>query len=340
MSFQLKQYILDKIDQSEIFAKYLGIDKSEIHYCIINTNEKIKNPLRDDSDPSLGFKWYGDKLIARDFADKKYRGDIFQIVGIVLDKNCNNPSDFVDICSDIIDNCTGENRNKSRVIKVEHKIHKKEHLDIEFISRRFNKSDYKFYENQGITEEYVDAYIRCADSYFLNGWKAPYKYKTADPCYVYDVNPNCLKLYFPYRGKRDTRFITNNRIPIECIDEITQNDYLFITKAFKEKILFHRMMNHYNLKNINVIPLASESAVLTDDIYNLLKSRTNIKIFSILDTDKAGIESMLSMENQFNIEPIFFTQGYNAKDPTDMVKETNYKTVLNRFGQILDIILK
>ena len=97
-----KDYILNTLDQVHIYSVFLNIPETEINNCICLRNYKISNPLRYDPNPSVSFKWYGNKLIFRDFADYRYRGDVFEIVGLILKKNCTNNKDFIEICSNML----------------------------------------------------------------------------------------------------------------------------------------------------------------------------------------------------------------------------------------------
>lgn len=104
----LKKTILNDYDQITIFATYLEIPESDINYCLENKSNKISNPLRIDRDPSLGFMTTIDKqtniykLKMYDFADPYYRGDCFDLVGIVRSLNSNKGAEFITICNDII----------------------------------------------------------------------------------------------------------------------------------------------------------------------------------------------------------------------------------------------
>ena len=73
-----KDYILNTLDQVHIYSVFLNVPETEINNCICLRNYKISNPLRYDPNPSVSFKWYGNKLIFRDFADYRYRGDVFE----------------------------------------------------------------------------------------------------------------------------------------------------------------------------------------------------------------------------------------------------------------------
>ena len=333
---KLKEYILNTFNQEIIFSKYLNIPIEDISFCIYNRGAKIRNTLRHDVNPCLSFRYYGNKLIARDFWDTRYRGDIFEIVGIILNKNCNNPLHFNQICEDIINTCQNINNEKIRYTQHEEDLlSKKDQLVIDILPRRFNTFDYEFFIKQGLNKKVIDNYIQVVHEYRLNNWKAKYHYSIKDPCYAYIVNPNCYKLYFPYRSKRDKKFITNNHCPIECLNTIKETEYKIITKSIKDKLLFIRILDQLEINNVQVLSTASETSKLNKELLDLLNNTTSKKIFSIFDLDKTGIESMRYYKENYNIEPLYFTEGYtSSKDPTDMVKSYGYTKVLKRFEEL------
>lgn len=332
----IKDYILDNIDQILIYSYYLHIPKEDIQYNILNANEKLCNPLRNDKHPSLSFKYYGNKLICKDFGDSRFRGDIFEIVGYVLNKNCRNSEDFVYICNDIILNCQSNFKQNLEINNYEQELISKETLEIDIDIRHPNRLDYIYWELYGIKKENINTKVFVCDRYRLNGWQTPYRYSGSDPCYAYLVNPNRYKLYFPYRNKQNRKFITNNRSPIECLHEIRYIDYICLIKGYKDKILLEQMCKEKGINNILFLPAASETVRLTDDIYNILKRYClSGKIYTIFDTDSVGIESAKHLQDQYNTIPIYFTSNYKSKDPSDMVKDYNYKKVFTHFDNVL-----
>ena len=157
---------------------------------------------------------------------------------------------------------------------------------------------------------------------------SPYRYTGCDPCYAYRVNPNKIKLYFPFRTKKDIRFITNNRVPIENIDNIKKADYTIIIKSIKDKILFDRIITEKNIKNIQILSAASETVNIPNDIHTVISKYTNKdNIYSLFDNDSAGIKGMIHL-------------GYDSKDPTDMVKKYGYNKVYEQFDLIIKKILE
>lgn len=333
---QIKDYILDVIDQAIIFSKYLGISPDDIKYTIYNPNEKIKNPLRIDKHPSLSFKYYGNKLICKDFGDGRFRGDVFEIAGYVLGKNCKNAEDFIYICNDIILRCSQDITFNIETSREELKRINKHNIEIDIDIRRPNKIDYVYWETYGINKEYLNKYVYIVDRYRLDGWQTPYRYSGVDPCYAYYVNPNKYKLYFPRRNKHQMKFITNNRCPIECLHTLKPINYIVLIKGYKDKILLNRICDEYNVNDILFLPAASETIVLPKDIYKLLISHSlSGKIFTMFDTDAAGIKSAQNLQSEYNTIPIYFTGSYRSKDPSDMVKDYGYKKVFTHFNNVL-----
>lgn len=336
MVMQLKEFILDTIDQTLIYSKYLGIPQQEIRWNINSPNDKISNPLRNDKHPSLSFKYYGDKLICKDFGDFRFRGDVFEIVGYILGKNCKNSDDFVYICNHIILKCLGDIDLAIQNKETEDKLINSKALDIEIDVRKPNKLDYLYWSTFGIKGDNINDKLFVVDRYRLNRWQSPYRYSGSDPCYAYIVNPNRYKLYFPYRGKRNTKFITNNRCPIECLHELRVINYICLIKGYKDKILLEQICKELNVNDILFLPAASETIVLPQDIYKVIISHSKSgKLFTMFDTDATGVRSAQALQERYNTIPIYFTNNYKSKDPSDMVKDYGYNKVIIQFKNVL-----
>lgn len=331
-----KDFIIDNIDQREIYHIYLGIDIEDINVCLSNNKYKISNPLRVDKHPSVSFKYYGQKLILRDFADTRFRGDVFEIVGYILNKNCRNPIDFQDICDDIIDKCQRHIKRVETIKLEEQKIIERKQLIIDIDARPMNVSDIKYFSKQGLLKDTIEEFIIPVGSYYLNGWQAPYRYRCNDPCYAYYIGRNKFKLYFPYRSKNDIKFITNNRFPIECINKLTYKDYIILTKAYKDNCLIIQFLRQLNIQNIQALPISGETVRLNKDIIDLLRKRNSKGIITLFDNDRTGIEATQYYEQEYKTIPWYFTIEHGGKDPTGMVEKCGYKTTLNRFKELIE----
>lgn len=335
----LKSWIIANIDQRIIFSKYLNIHLDDINNSIVN-HIKICNNYRNETHPSLSFRYYGEKLISRDFGDSRFSGDVFEVVGYITNNDFRNKYGFVDICEHIIKTCSSETNMFYTIKKEEQKELNKKDTIIEYVIRTPTNRNYDFYKQFGITEEYFNKNIDVVDSYYINNKFSSYKYSNTDPCYAYRVNPNKTKLYFPFRTKCNTRFITNNRVIIENLDKLSDKDYTIIIKSIKDKILFDRILNEKGITNIQVLSSASETVKITKQLYKILLKHTNSrKIYSLFDSDNTGITNMKHLEETLGIIPIYFTLGYNSKDPTDMCKQYGYNKVFNHFDIIFKNIL-
>lgn len=333
---QKKDFILSKIDQRYIYHIYLGIDIEDINLCLTRNNHKVHNPLRVDKNPSLSFKYYGSKLILRDFADIRFRGDVFEIVGYVLNKNCRKPSDFQDICDDILYKCRNHINNNITVDINEHKVVSSGNFTIDIDVRPLNMSDIKYFAEQGLLKDTVEEFIIPVSEYYLNGNRAKYRYRQSDPCYAYYLGRGKFKLYFPYRDKKDIKFITNNRFPIECFSKIGHYDYIILTKAYKDNCLIKQFLRELNISNIQCLPISGETVRLNDDILKVLRDRNPKGIITLFDMDEVGIESTKYYQDNYGTIPWYFALKHGGKDPTGMVKKVGYKTTINHFKQLID----
>lgn len=325
----LKDYILDKLDQASIFARYLNISESDIKDCVIYKS-KIKSPFRDDPDPSLSFKYFKEKLVCRDFGDIYYSGDIFEIVAKLLDKDVRNAEDFIFVCKHIINTDAhgfkAKPKDKTNLIEDPTKI--------TIISRNFNGRDFKFFWKCFIDREIVIKNYIPVKTYSINDISSRYYSSAEDPCYAYVNNPNCYKLYFPFRGKNEKRFISNNKIPIELLNTLRVTNYKILIKANKDKLLMEYVCSLLNITDIQFLAVSSESARLKPDIVALLKKYTRKGIYTMFDLDKCGFESAFLYKHEYGFENIFMGDDSSLKDPTDLVSSIKLEQFLKLFLNI------
>lgn len=325
----LKDYILNNISQISIFSRYFGIPEDDINDSI-NFKVKISNPLRSDPTPSLMFKSYGDKIVSRDYGNSNYSGDIFEVVGFIIDKDCRDSKEFIDICKNIID------YNVSKKTKIDKTSRIEEPTIITIDERSVNNNDFRYFAQYCLPKEYiVDKYL-FIKSYCINDIQSTYFYKPSDPCYAYINNPDSIKLYFPLRNKKQKRFITNNRIPIENIDKLTKKDFTVLIKAYKDKIMMEYVCYLLNIDNINFIPVASETARLDKDIVNLIKRYTIKTVFTMFDIDKCGLEAAIYYRDNYGFRNIFIDPNNIDKDPSDLMNNIKIKKFLKLFKTIYE----
>lgn len=350
-SSNAKDYILNNLDQAEILARYLKIDISLINYCLKRTTNRISNPLRDDKNPSLGFKYYirkdALKLITRDFANSYYCGDIFDIVGIVIGKNSHNPREFIEIVNDILRTQGNESKYSINLIKEKRKTTNNEIKKFDIESRPFNLNDYQYWINIGIIPEYIKkGKIIPVIRYWKNDYLDRYVHNDNDPCYCYYLGKkndiDIVKLYFPKRSKNSKRFDTNCNTYLEAPHELTTKSNLIITKSRKDKLLMMRIVEE--LKLDVCITNVSGERVMSKELANTLKNIYE-NVFVIFDFDQQGIETMKEIYNQHELLHPSFPQVVNneignRKDLTDYCFKEGYNKSKELFKLIYNDLIR
>lgn len=332
------------IGQIKILASYFFLNERDIEISI-QSGYKCFNTYRNEKIPSLSFKNYNGKIIAKDFGDDKFSGDVFQIVGAILCLNCNKNIDFIKICEHIINRFRNNEKGKvvitignynSSLSSPNGDINKS--TIIEILPRNHNSLDYNIFMKQGITEQQIRDNITVVNKYWINGKENAYRYSVKDPCYAYNVMyNNKYKLYFPLRNRdsKYSKFLTNNKIEIECLDKIKHSDITIFTKAFKDKLLLERLCKDTNINNIQIFSLTSEVVKFKKDILDLVKKYTRSKIIiNMLDNDNVGKTKMIEMSEQhyfYNIIATIHSYIF-AKDLTDLCKLIGYDKVKNYFN--------
>ena len=351
-----KQSILAKISQINIFATYLGLSVETIQNCI-NTGELICNPLRIDNHPTAGFKYNNKgKLKFKDFGNDEFWGDCFDIVAYVMSSiynktyNINNKEDFIKILRHITftfkDIFYGQDKDINLINEINIAIEDIKHRKpiIEIVVRNWNENDIKYWNQFNVPIQFLNLnFVYPVEQYYINRTINPepkYYYSYNDPCYAYYLgkdknNINSIKLYFPYRNKSLTRFITNcNHLEgIYNLDK-TNYDYIIITKSTKDRISIganiREMQSLYGqdiISSIGVINIPHETYKLKQNEYDWLISKLNAngKIISFMDNDKTGINEAKWLKRNYNIFPILIPRKFKVKDFSELINKYGNK---------------
>jgi len=328
----IKDHILINYNQIQLFAKYLNIPISDIEYCLEHTSNKIRNPLRNDINPSLGFMFYDNgKLVMKDWANNTYSGDIFQLVGLLSNNDCNDTSGFINICNIILENNTISNTVKSKQI---HKLNRTKSI-IKFKARNYSIDNIEYWNNGGVSLNHLynrDVYV--AQFIWINNMVDPiYIYTSSNPAYVYYLgkkdNLDILQVYNPFEDRK-FKFKTNNTSIFQAPYELYNADTLIITKSRKDKLViecnlfdkYGKSIENYIESNLNndiffhigisskytlqycVTSFNSESARLTPDLLKELYRMYNNIIINV-DFDKEGIMNGFYHYILYDIKTVF-----------------------------------
>lgn len=316
----LKKYILENYDQVTIFATYLEIPETDINYCLENKSNAISNPLRVDRDPSLSFMYIIDnqtgfnKIKMHDWADMYYRGDCFDLVGIIRKLRSKNSIEFIAICKDIISTMETKTLHNSYNINITPTEEKFTNIHIE--PRLWNQHDINLWNSFGLPFNEIKHIIFPLKKSFISNFN-DYKYNEEDPCYAwisgYYDGKTLYNLYFPFRSGKERhkpRFKTNNKFyQLQCIHELKPADILVITKANKERLLIKRLLHKISKNHtIEVTTPTSESVILTDSFVLKLYDIYSI-IVTNFDFDYAGLKSSGEHKRKYGMIRFIPTNG-------------------------------
>lgn len=348
-SNQLKRYILENVDETEIFAHYLDVPITEIYKAINNHNYRVLNNIRSEKNPSFGLQYYkaggGIKLYGKDFGSPVYTGDCFHLAGMALGLHCNIPSDFVAICKDIIKRLINNDYNRA-VSK--HKTLKEKHTRtisisaIDIKQRNYTKLDVKYWLSYGIKPEtLLKEKIYAIDKFYLNAELQDYQYEETNPAYAYYLgnNPNKLwEIYRPFEDK-SKKFRTNSRNDIKELYTIKKLTNLILTKSKKDKALISQILLELGIKDTGVL-YTSESNRLKQQTRNLLNDNYK-SIFVNFDLDSTGTSSMKYFNQEYHYKVFPFTNdkminsiNNHPKDITDFCKRFGYDMTLKVFDYL------
>ena len=344
-----KQYILSKVSQVTIFATYLNLSNSIIQQCI-DDRTLIVSPLREDIHPTCGFMYDNrGKLKFKDFAGY-FWGDCFDLVALVMSNiykkeyDISKKEDFVKVLKHITftfkDIFYGKEKDITLINEINNSIVelKNKKNIIELVIRSWNTNDKEYWNRIGVDLHTLNLnFVYPVDQYYINRKINPepkYHYKDSDPCYAYFLGQdkhgvNNIKLYFPFRTKTTTRFITNCN-HLEGIYNLDKNNYdiIVITKSTKDRLAircwWEANQSLYGGFSVGLINIPHETYKLRQNEYDWLTSKLSAtgRIISLMDNDRTGKIEAKYLKNNYRIIPILIPKLYKFKDFAELVQKT------------------
>lgn len=328
--------------QELIYINMLKISEHDLKDSIYN-NKKILNVLRGENNPSVKF-YYSDtnKLIFWDYADIRFRGDVFEIIGLCNNLDCKNVKDFRKIVRLAFRYINGES-----IIIDTRKIKKKKLFNIEVYTRDWNTKDIAYWKQYGLTPELCELYkIYPLYSAFAE-YKINYKYSGFNEayCYILGKRDNIVQyeLYFPHHEyfNYKYKFFTNRRgMKGFLINDCKANDVL-ITKSYKDVVCLKAFLNSPSFFSCGVreqIPdiyaVHSESTIPHIKELTYMKEKYN-NIYTLFDPDTIGKLLSIEMRNRIRSIPLFIPHNilhrntYKYKDFTDYYKKNKLTDTIN-----------
>lgn len=343
-SNKLSTFINNNISEVDIFSKYLNIPSTEIYKCINNKSYRVKNTLRDDKNPSLGFQYLNirnrSKLYAKDFANPFYIGDAYYFVGLVLGLHCNIPRDFINICKHIIHKFKiGDIPSISRkepMINNEPTI-----TTIEVERRKWDKYDIAYWNMYGITPSMLESEeVYPINKFWINNELQDYFYEITNPAYAYYLGYDTVDLWEIYRpfDYKYNKFRTNNTSDIKELHKISNNHNLIITKSKKDLMLIKTLLKDLGITYTDVL-YTSENNRLKSTTKSLIDSNYR-NVYVNFDIDIAGINGMKFYNKSYgyNIFPFIPSNipdiTVYPKDISDFCKRYKYVNTLKLFNYL------
>ena len=317
-----KNLLFSTINQEEIFDKYLGqIDKIG--------QGLIFNTIRGETKPSVSYKYFGDILMAKDYADWEFYGDCvdwaklyykyvlgiaytdFEILDQILkdfDKDSTNMSAITYSFSRI----KSEKINYSN-IKIEARI-----KDDQLV---YSMQDKKYWMRFGISTDLLPSFgvISCKKVWitdhnnkveFFNNTKS-----TKDLIFGYRYGDGLYKIYQPLA---DPKIKWRSNIPaLSMLDNINLNTevkttHIFYDNDFKSKDnpgqkSAARFVEKFGLKNV-AIPKKYKSTDIAEFRENYGKEKTD----QFLKEKFGNPENVLILTKSRKDRMVLFTHGYQS----------------------------
>lgn len=302
-------YILSKVTEYDIYAKYIGNFKVGMIY---------NSPLRTDKNPSFGIyysKKYN-KLMFKDHGTGE-SGNVIKFISLLT-----GITNYNDILQDIVNklNITPKTKlNKKNLYKPP------ENTIIGVVRQDFTEIDIKYWSQFKISLETLKMYDVSSIKYYLCNGVVKGIYKPDNPMYAYKVYNN-FKIYRPL-GDKYTKWRNNlTEYDIQGYKQLPKNgELLIITKSLKDVMCFYEM-------GYNAISPASESTWLPDTVLNDLKKRFK-RIILMFDRDVTGLNYLRKISKKTGLEPLLVNKKFKAKDISDAIKLNGFDKVKKWFDE-------
>ena len=295
----LKEQILEKVSEEDIFSFYLNC----------NISKSLKSPLRDDKNPSASFfRYKNDSLMFKDFGG--FVGDCFSLVGKLY--NLNYYQAIEKVYYDLI------NKKDMGIPKLNFVVKEHQYSKIQVEYKDFTDKALDYWNEYSIDINRLNKFnVYLCNKVYVND-ELLYTYNENNLTFGYYFGNGYWKIYSPMKKERRFMSNTNNKI-YQGLSLLPQNgDNLIITKSYKDVICF-------DLFDIPAISPQSESCKLDDRLMVNLKSRFN-NIYINYDYDYTGISSMNRERKKYNLIPLYFKNKLPTKDFADYLKAFKAKT--------------
>ena len=298
-------WILSKVTEYDIYAKYIGEFKVGIIY---------NSPFRKDKNPSFGI-YYSKKsrqLLFKDHGTGEC-GNVIKFVQLYT-----GITNYADILKDIVNKLNITNTTKLTTTKA---YKPPEETIIGVVRQDFTETDIKYWSQFNIPLETLKKYNVSSIKYYLCNGVVKGIYKDTNPMYAYKVYNN-FKIYRPLGDKYHKWRNNLTEYDIQGYEQLPQKgDILVITKSMKDVMCLHEM-------GIPAISPSSESTFIPDKALEDLKKRFKC-IIILFDRDVAGCRYLRKISKKTGLEGFLLNKKLKSKDVSDSIKLNGFEKTKN-----------
>ena len=304
-------YILSKVTEYDIYARYLGQFKVGFIY---------NSPFRKDKNPSFGIfrsKKTG-KLLFKDHGNGEC-GDVIKFVELYT-----GITNYNDLLNQIVMYLQITNNT---VLHCKKEVEKSTETVIGVVRQDWTDIDKQYWSQFGISLKTLKKFGVSSIKYYLCDGVVKGVYKENNPMYAYKVYDR-FKIYRPLADKY-TKW-RNNLTPydIQGYEQLPKKgDLLIITKSMKDVMCLYEM-------GYTAISPSSESTFISDKALNQLKRRFK-RILICFDRDVSGIKNMRKISLKTGLNGFLVHKKWKAKDISDAVKLNGFEIIKNWLKETL-----
>lgn len=298
-------YILSKVTEYDIYARYLGQFKVGFIY---------NSPFRKDKNPSFGIfrsKKTG-KLLFKDHGNGEC-GDVIKFVELYT-----GITNYNDLLNQIVKDMRITNKT---VLKSTKESDKSDETVIGVVRQDWTEVDKQYWSQFGISLKTLKKYNVSSIKYYLCDGVVKGVYKDSNPMYAYKVYDR-FKIYRPLADKY-TKWRNNlTEYDIQGFEQLpNKGELLIITKSLKDVMCLYEM-------GYNAISPSSESTFLPDDVLQSILKRFK-RVLLCFDRDVPGCKNMRKISLKTGLKCILVHKKWGAKDISDAVKKNGFETIKN-----------
>ena len=317
-SVSLKQQILSKFSQEEIFQKYLGFyPKLNIRYT---------NPLRENKTPNSEFKWYNGYLQFYDWGDSGKSLDCFTLVQKLY--NCSFYEALQHIQIDFGNSSQQTVRNASTIQRNSNYAHVEAHVNklqtIRIRKKEFTEKELEFWNCNGNfnfnTKKLESMQIYSTEYVWYNN----NQWKSKEGVFAYQLKQGIFQIYSPFSEDRKYRFrSTNLKDVIAGSQWLEKSEYVVLSKSYKDMTMLRSL-------NLNACALLNEGIIPTQEQIDFIAQYGRIVV--LFDSDEKGINVSRKICELYGCTYLQLPEG-NFKDAYEFV----YEEGRNKVEEWLDL---